>query len=260
MVLVMLLYEKKGAVGILTVNRPEALNAINSVLLDELYDKVSEIAADESVRCLILTGSGKAFVAGADIGEMKDLSKQEGYEFGMRGHRSFTAVENLEIPVIAAVNGYALGGGCELALCADIRIASERAKFAQPEVGLGITPGFGGTQRLIRTVNRAKAMEMILTARTVSAQEALEMGLVSRVVPGEELMNTALALAEAIAANAPVAVRNAKAAVRRSYARELNEDLEAEAKLFADCFETEDQRMAMTAFVNKTPKTEFKGK
>lgn len=256
----MLLYEKKGAVGILTVNRPEALNAINSVLLDELYDKVSEIAADESVRCLILTGSGKAFVAGADIGEMKDLSKQEGYEFGMRGHRSFTAVENLEIPVIAAVNGYALGGGCELALCADIRIASERAKFAQPEVGLGITPGFGGTQRLIRTVNRAKAMEMILTARTVSAQEALEMGLVSRVVPGEELMNTALALAESIAANAPVAVRNAKAAVRRSYARELNEDLEAEAKLFADCFETEDQRMAMTAFVNKTPKTEFKGK
>ena len=256
----MLLYEKKGAVGILTVNRPEALNAINSALLDELYDKVSEIAADESVRCLILTGSGKAFVAGADIGEMKDLSKQEGYEFGMRGHRSFTAVENLEIPVIAAVNGYALGGGCELALCSDIRIASERAKFAQPEVGLGITPGFGGTQRLIRTVNRAKAMEMILTARTVSAQEALEMGLVSRVVPGEELMNTALALAEAIAANAPVAVRNAKAAVRRSYARELNEDLEAEAKLFADCFETEDQRMAMTAFVNKTPKTEFKGK
>lgn len=260
MVLAMLLYEKKGAVGILTVNRPEALNAINSALLDELYDKVSEIAADESVRCLILTGSGKAFVAGADIGEMKDLSKQEGYEFGMRGHRSFTAVENLEIPVIAAVNGYALGGGCELALCADIRIASERAKFAQPEVGLGITPGFGGTQRLIRTVNRAKAMEMILTARTVSAQEALEMGLVSRVVPGEELMNTALALAESIAANAPVAVRNAKAAVRRSYARELNEDLEAEAKLFADCFETEDQRMAMTAFVNKTPKTEFKGK
>lgn len=256
----MLLYEKKGAVGILTVNRPEALNAINSALLDELYDKVSEIAADESVRCLILTGSGKAFVAGADIGEMKDLSKQEGYEFGMRGHRSFTAVENLEIPVIAAVNGYALGGGCELALCADIRIASERAKFAQPEVGLGITPGFGGTQRLIRTVNRAKAMEMILTARTVSAQEALEMGLVSRVVPGEELMNTALALAESIAANAPVAVRKAKAAVRRSYARELNEDLEAEAKLFADCFETEDQRMAMTAFVNKTPKTEFKGK
>ena len=256
----MLLYEKKGAVGILTVNRPEALNAINSALLDELYDKVSEIAADESVRCLILTGSGKAFVAGADIGEMKDLSKQEGYEFGMRGHRSFTAVENLEIPVIAAVNGYALGGGCELALCADIRIASERATFAQPEVGLGITPGFGGTQRLIRTVNRAKAMEMILTARIVSAQEALEMGLVSRVVPGEELMNTALALAESIAANAPVAVRNAKAAVRRSYARELNEDLEAEAKLFADCFETEDQRMAMTAFVNKTPKTEFKGK
>ena len=256
----MLLYEKKGAVGILTVNRPEALNAIDSALLDELYDKVSEIAADESVRCLILTGSGKAFVAGADIGEMKDLSKQEGYEFGMRGHRSFTAVENLEIPVIAAVNGYALGGGCELALCADIRIASERAKFAQPEVGLGITPGFGGTQRLIRTVNRAKAMEMILTARTVSAQEALEMGLVSRVVPGEELMNTALALAESIAANAPVAVRNAKAAVRRSYARELDEDLEAEAKLFADCFETEDQRMAMTAFVNKTPKTEFKGK
>lgn len=256
----MLLYEKKGAVGILTVNRPEALNAINSALLDELYDKVGEIAADESLRCLILTGSGKAFVAGADIGEMKDLSKREGYEFAVRGHRSFTAVEDLEIPVIAAVNGYALGGGCELALCADIRIASERAKFAQPEVGLGITPGFGGTQRFIRTVNRAKAMEMILTARTVSAQEALEMGLVSRVVPSEELMDTALALAESIAANAPIAVRSAKAAVKRSYARELNEDLEAEARLFADCFETEDRRMAMTAFVNKTPKAEFKGR
>lgn len=256
----MLLYEKKGAVGVLTINRPEALNAINSALLDALSIKAGEIASDAGVRCLIITGSGKAFAAGADIGEMKGLSREQAYEFGMRGHSCFSALEGLEIPVIAAVNGYALGGGCELALCADIRIAAERARFGQPEVGLGITPGFGGTQRLTRTINRAAAMEMILSARTFSAQEALAIGLVSRVVPGEELMPAAMELAEAIAANAPIAVRAAKKAMRRSYERELASDLEAEAALFASCFETEDQRMAMTAFVNKTQKAEFLGR
>ncbi len=256
----MILFEKKGFVGVLTISRPEALNALNSATLDELYARCEEIKNDPELRCLIITGAGKAFVAGADIAEMRGLTKAEGYEFGMRGHRAFSALENLEIPVIAAVNGYALGGGCELALCADIRIASERAKFGQPEVGLGITPGFGGTQRLVRTVNRAVAMGMILTGKVINAEKALEIGLVTKVVPGEQLMDEAMAIANAIAQNAPIAVRNAKKAMRRRYLDALDADLEAEAKLFGDCFETEDQQMAMTAFVEKTEKKPFTGK
>lgn len=256
----MLLYEKAGNIGILTINRPEALNALNSALLDCLYEKVTEIAHDTELRCLIVTGAGKAFVAGADISEMKDLSRPEAFAFGMHGHKAFCALENLAVPVIAAVNGYALGGGCELSLCADIRIASEKAKFGQPEVGLGIIPGFGGTQRLTRTVNRAYAADLILSARTVSAAEALPMGLVSRVVPPEELMNEAMKLAEMIAANAPIAVRAAKKAMRIRYMNSLDNDLAAEAELFGSCFETQDQQMAMTAFVSKTKKDEFTGK
>lgn len=256
----MILFEKKDNIGILTIDRAKALNAINSEMLNELYDAAQNIAKDPELRCLIITGAGKAFVAGADIAEMKDLSKQEGLEFGRRGHRAFCAIENLEIPVIAAVNGFALGGGCELALCADIRIASEKAKFGQPEVGLGITPGFGGTQRLMRTVNRAHAIGMILTGKIISAEKALEIGLVTKVVPPEQLMDEAMAIASAIAANAPIAVRNAKKAMRLRYLDSMNEDLEAEARLFGDCFETEDQRMAMTAFVEKTEKAPFKGK
>lgn len=256
----MILFEKKDNIGILTIDRAKALNAINSEMLNELYDAAQNIAKDPELRCLIITGAGKAFVAGADIAEMKDLSKQEGLEFGRRGHRAFCAIENLEIPVIAAVNGFALGGGCELALCADIRIASEKAKFGQPEVGLGITPGFGGTQRLMRTVNRAHAIGMILTGKIINAEKALEIGLVTKVVPPEQLMDEAMAIASAIAANAPIAVRNAKKAMRLRYLDSMNEDLEAEARLFGDCFETEDQRMAMTAFVEKTEKAPFKGK
>lgn len=256
----MIRFEKKGHIGILTIDRPEALNALNSATLDELYETAESIRRDEEVRCLIVTGAGKAFVAGADISEMRSLTREEAVEFGRRGHRAFCALESLEIPVIAAVNGYALGGGCELALCADIRIASEKAKFGQPEVGLGITPGFGGTQRLVRTVNRAVAMGMIFTGKVINAQKALEIGLVTKVVPPEQLMDEAMSMAEAIAANAPIAVRNAKKAIRRSYLAELGEDLDAEAKLFGDCFETEDQRMAMTAFVEKTEKAPFTGK
>ncbi len=255
-----IVFEKSGHIGILTINRPEALNAINSDLLDKLFEQITVIAADKELRCLIMTGSGKAFVAGADIGEMSGLSREQSYQFGIKGHKTFCAIEALDIPVIAAVNGYALGGGCELALCADIRIASERAKFAQPEVSLGITPGFGGTQRLVRTISQANAMEMIMTGRTYSAQEAFEMGLVSRVVPGDALMDEAMKLASAIAANAPVAVRASKKAMRIKYDRFLHADLEAEARLFSSCFETEDQRMAMGAFVSKSPKSEFIGK
>ena len=253
-------FEKQGYIGIMTIDRAHALNAINSETLEALYNSANEIAKDEELRCLILTGAGKAFVAGADISEMKDLSHEEAVEFARRGNRAFCALENLEIPIIAAVNGYALGGGCELALCADIRIASEKAKFGQPEVGLGITPGFGGTQRLMRTINRANAMELILTGRIIDANEALRIGLVSKVVEHDSLMDEAMSMAEAIAANAPIAVRNAKKAIRLNYLSDLGEDLEAEAKLFGDCFETEDQRMAMAAFVEKTEKAPFTGR
>ena len=236
----MILFEKKDHIGILTIDRAKALNAINSEMLNELYDAAQNIAKDPELRCLVITGAGKAFVAGADIAEMRGLTKKEGYEFGLRGHRAFCAIENLEIPVIAAVNGFALGGGCELAL--------------------GITPGFGGTQRLMRTVNRAHAIGMILTGKIINAEKALEIGLVTKVVPAESLMDEAMAIASAIAANAPIAVRNAKKAMRIRYLDSMNEDLEAESRLFGECFETEDQVMAMTAFVEKTEKKPFTGK
>lgn len=253
-------YRKDGHIAYITINRPEALNALNSETLDEIQRIAKTLADEDDIRCAVITGAGKAFVAGADIAQMKDLTVQEANAFAMRGHAAFTALEKLPMPLIAAINGYALGGGCELALCADIRIASEKAKFGQPEVGLGITPGFGGTQRLVRTVGTAAAMELILTGKTISADEALRIGLVNRVVAPEMLPDEAAALAKTIAANAPIAVRAAKAAMRRRFNYMLADDLSAEADLFADCFETEDQRMAMTAFVNKTQKNEFTGR
>ena len=256
----MIKLEKQGNIAVLTVSRPEALNALNSQTLDELYDTAVSVRNDEEIRCLIVTGEGKAFVAGADIGEMQGLSAEEGRLFGLKGHRAFCAIEALPIPVIAAVNGFALGGGCELALCADIRLASEKARFGQPETGLGITPGFGGTQRLPRTVGVSKAMELILTAKMIKADEALEIGLVDRVYPPEQLMEEAIALANTIAANAPVAVRNAKAAIRRFTGANLAWDLGFEADMFGACFATEDQKNAMQAFLDKADKPVFTGK
>ncbi|MBQ4341547.1 MAG: enoyl-CoA hydratase/isomerase family protein [Clostridia bacterium] len=253
----MIRFEKQGHIGILTVSRPEALNALNSEALDGLLSTVQKIADDISVRALIVTGEGKAFVAGADIAEMKDLDADAGRGFGLRGQAALSAVEALPMPVIAAVNGYALGGGCELALCADIRIASEKARFGQPEVGLGITPGFGGTQRLPRVIGVSKAMDLILTGRTVKADEALAMGLVDRVVPPDELMPEALKLAGLIAANAPFAVRASKRAIRRFTDAGQTEGLLYEAEMFGECFATNGQKMAMEAFVNKAPKDEF---
>lgn len=255
----MIKLEKQGSIAILTVSRPEALNALNSRTLDELYETAVAVRSDDEIRCLIVTGEGKAFVAGADIAEMQNLSAEEGRLFGLKGHRAFCAIEALPIPVIAAVNGFALGGGCELALCADIRLASSKAKFGQPETGLGITPGFGGTQRLPRTVGVSKAMELILTAKMIKADEALAIGLVDRVCEPEQLMDEAIALANTIAANAPVAVRNAKAAIRRFTGATLAWDLGFEADMFGACFATEDQKNAMKAFVEKTDKPEFKG-
>lgn len=254
-----LLLEKRGHVGILTINRPEAYNALNTAVLAEIGAVADEVRQDPEIRALVVTGAGKAFVAGADISEMMDLDEAGAAAFAQAGHDAFGKLDDLPIPVIAAINGFALGGGLELALCCDIRVASEKAKLGQPEVTLGITPGFGGTQRLPRAVGASNAMMLILTGTPVTAQEALGMGLVSAVYPGENLMEAALALAGTIAANAPIAVRASKNAISIGLDRFLTNDLEWETRLFSECFTTSDQRMAMRAFVEKKPKSEFKG-
>ena len=252
--------EAKGPIGILTMNRPEALNALNEQVLRDLDAARDQAAAQDDILVLVLTGAGRSFVAGADIAQMKDLSPMEAKRFGLFGNGVFLKLENFPKPVIAAVNGFALGGGCELAMSCDIRVASEKAKFGQPEVGLGITPGFGGTQRLARIVGTSNAMELILTAKTISAAQAQEMGLVSHVYPPEELMDKALELAQAIAANAQVAVRESKAAIRRGLQTDMATGAAFEAEAFALCFATEDQKDAMTAFVNKEKVTGFKNR
>ena len=252
--------EAKGPIGILTMNRPEALNALNEQVLRDLDAALDQAAAQDDILVLVLTGAGRSFVAGADIAQMKDLSPMEAKRFGLFGNGVFLKLENFPKPVIAAVNGFALGGGCELAMSCDIRVASEKAKFGQPEVGLGITPGFGGTQRLARIVGTSNAMELILTAKTISAAQAQEMGLVSHVYPPEELMDKALELAQAIAANAQVAVRESKAAIRRGLQTDMATGTAFEAEAFALCFSTEDQKDAMTAFVNKEKVTGFKNR
>lgn len=208
-----ILYEVDGAVATITINRPKALNALNSQVLDEL-DKTLDAIDLDTVRCVILTGAGdKSFVAGADIGEMSTLTKAEGEAFGKKGNDVFRKLETLPIPVIAAVNGFALGGGCEISMSCDIRICSENAMFGQPEAGLGITPGFGGTQRLARTVGVGMAKQLIYTARNIKADEAYRIGLVNAVYPQEELMEQAKKMASTIAKNAPIAVRNCKKAI-----------------------------------------------
>lgn len=253
------IFEKRNNIGILTINRPKAFNALNSDVLRELCDAADMIEADADVRVLVVTGAGKAFVAGADIAEMSELSAQEAKEFCMKGQAALSRLEGLEIPVIAAINGYALGGGCELALCCDIRLASEKAKMGQPETGLGITPGFGGTQRLPRVIGVPYAMQLILTGAQIDAQEAKRIGLVNEVYPAEKLMDKTLEMANRIVENAPVAIRQAKAAIRQRTRRRLSQELEYEADAFASCFNTNDQKMAMRAFVNKEKRDEFKG-
>ncbi|MGM9941021.1 MAG: enoyl-CoA hydratase-related protein [Bulleidia sp.] len=244
-------YEVKGAVGIVTINRPKALNALNSEVLNDL-EAVFDGIDQETVRCVVLTGAGdKSFVAGADIGEMSTLTKAEGEAFGKKGNDVFRKIETFPLPVIAAVNGFALGGGNELAMSCDFRICSENAVFGQPEVGLGITPGFGGTQRLARLVGAGYAKQMIYTARNIKADEALRIGLVNQVVPFEELMPTAEKLASIIAGNAPIAVRNCKKAVNDGIEVDTDNALVVEEKLFGDCFETEDQKEGMANFLRK---------
>ena len=252
--------EQKGAVGLITMNRPEALNALNDQVIRELDAVLDQVEEREDILVAVLTGAGWAFVAGADIGQMSQLTAAQAKEFGVLGNRVFLKLEQLTKPTIAAVNGFALGGGCELAMACDIRLASARAKFGQPETGLGITPGFGGTQRLPRIVGTARAMELIFTAKNISAAEALEIGLVTHVYPPEELLDKAMELAEAIAANAQVAVRQSKAAIRRGLQTDMATGAAYESEAFALCFATEDQKDAMRAFLNKEKLDGFKNR
>ena len=247
-----ILFEKKGNIAIAAIHRPKALNALNSEVLSDLNTLAEVVSADPEIRVLIITGSGeKAFVAGADIGEMSTLSKAEGEAFGKKGNDVFRRFETLPIPVIAAVNGYALGGGCELAMACDIRICAETAVFGQPETGLGITPGFGGTQRLARLVGPGMAKQLIYSARSIKADEALRIGLVNAVYPAEELLPAAEKLAETIAKNAPIAVRACKKAINEGLEVPMDEAIVIEEKLFGSCFETADQKEGMGAFLEK---------
>lgn len=254
------LYEVNGQVGTITINREKALNALNSAVLDELNAVLDGVDLDQ-VRCLILTGAGtKSFVAGADIGEMSTLTKAEGEAFGKKGNDVFRKLETFPIPVIAAVNGFALGGGCEISMSCDIRICSENAVFGQPEVGLGITPGFGGTQRLVRAIGTGKAKEMIYTGSNIKAEEAYRIGLVNAVYPQGDLMAAAMKLANKIASNAPIAVQNCKRAITEGYLSDMGHAAEVEEKWFGDCFETEDQQEGMAAFLEKRKVEGFKNR
>lgn len=245
-------------IAVVAISAPKSLNALNSTIIDELTDYVSHI--DEEIRVLILTGDGeKSFVAGADISEMAGLDRLQGHAFGKAGADLFRMIETLPIPVIAAVNGFALGGGCELAMACDIRLASNKAKFGQPEVGLGIIPGFSGTVRLARLVGMGLAKELIYTGKVIRADEALRIGLVNALYEPEELMNAAMEMAQKIAANAPIAIRYAKTCINNEWDLSADEAVAFETEYFGRCFDTEDQKEGMKAFLNKE-KVEFKNR
>ncbi len=263
--------EKKGMYAVLTIDRQSALNALNSSVLDELAEAFKSIDLNE-IRAVVLTGAGeKSFVAGADIGEMNTLSVKEGEAFGKKGNDVFRMIETFPIPVIAAVNGFALGGGCELSMSCDIRICSENAVFGQPETGLGITPGFGGTQRLARIIGPGMAKQLIYTAKNIKADEALRIGLVNKVVEAEKdesgnvvksaavkVVEEAEKMAGIIAANAPIAVRNCKKAINDGLETDMDKAIVIEEKLFGACFETEDQKAGMGNFLEKDKEKKLK--
>ena len=255
-----LLYEKRDGIGYVTVNRPDKLNALNRKVMEELHDCFQKLQKDDEAKAVILTGAGeKAFVAGADIGELAVQSPVQGKETSARGQQILDFVENLEKPVIAAVNGYALGGGCELALACTLRVASENARFGQPEVKLGIIPGYAGTQRLARLVGRGRALEIILTGEPITAQEAYRIGLVNQVVAAKDLMATAENLARKIMANAPLAVKFALEAVQRGAQMTQQDGQLLEATLFGLCCTTADMKEGTRAFLEKRP-AKFTGK
>ncbi|MGB8329268.1 MAG: enoyl-CoA hydratase-related protein [Polyangiales bacterium] len=246
---------RHGHVSTLTINRPDKLNALSREVLSDLGTAVRALAADQEVRAAVITGTGKAFVAGADIGAMRSMSEAEGREFGELGHGVFEAVEHLHCPVIAAVNGFALGGGCELALACDFIYASSKAKFGQPEVGLGIIPGFGGTQRLPRRVGAALARELIYSGKMIGADDALRIGLANAVFEPEELLGAAAEMAAEIASKGPLAVAAAKRLIRDGADLPLPQANRLELAAFTEAFATEDQSEGMGAFLEKRPPT-----
>ena len=256
-----ILLEKKSLYAVATINRPKALNALNSEVLSDLDELVQTVSADADIRALVITGSGeKAFVAGADIGEMSTLTPAEGEAFGKHGNDVFRKLETLPIPTIAAINGFALGGGCELSMSCDIRICADTAVFGQPEAGLGITPGFGGTQRLARLVGPGMAKQLIYTAKNIKADEAYRIGLVNAVYPLDELMPAAEKMAETIAKNAPIAVRACKKAINEGLEEKMDDAVVIEEKLFGSCFKTTDQIEGMSAFLEKRKHEPYQNK
>ena len=253
-------FEVQDSIGVLTVNRPKVLNALNRETMQELHDLAGKIAGDKTVGVVIITGSGdKAFVAGADISQMQSMSALEGRQWGRFSQNVFNAIENLPQPVIAAVNGYALGGGCELAMCCDMRIASEKAKFGQPEVLLGVVPGFAGTQRLPRLIGKGRAKELLFTGNQIDAAEAYRIGLVNAVVPADQLMEEAKKWAKIILSRGPVAVQLCKAAVNEGLDMDFESGQAYESEVFGLCFATEDQKEGMAAFLEKRT-SRFSGK
>ena len=250
--------ERNEGITLMKISAPKSLNALNSTILKEIDDFIGSL--DATARVLIITGDGeKSFVAGADISEMAHLDEPQGFEFGRLGAQVFRRIETLPIPVIAAVNGFALGGGCELAMSCDIRIASNKAKFGQPEVGLGIIPGFSGTYRLPKLIGQGYAKEMIYTGKVIRADEALRIGLVNAVYEPEELMDKAMEMAQMMLKNAPVAISLAKQSINEGYDLDADGAIGLENKLFGKCFATSDQKEGMDAFLNKR-KAAFTGK
>lgn len=254
-----LLYECEDGIALITMNRPEAMNAFNAATLGELAAVLATAEEDPAVKVVVITGAGKAFVAGADIAMNKDLEPIEGREVSLRGHRLFSKIENLGKPVIAAVNGYALGGGCELAMACDIRVASEKAKFGLPEVGLGIIPGWGGTQRLPRLIGKGRAKYYAMTAEMFDAAEAYRIGLVNKVVAAEELLPAARQIAAVLMGKGPVAVRLVKAAINNGLKMDLDSALAYEVETYTASFSCEDRTEGMAAFLEKRP-AKFQGR
>lgn len=244
------LFERRGTTGLVTIHRPEALNALNVAVIEQLTAVLRDHGHDEGLRALVLTGAGKSFVAGADIAQMKDYTPAQAEAFSHRSAVLADVIEALPVPIIAAVNGFALGGGCELAMCCDMVFAGPKAKFGQPEVNLGVIPGFGGTQRLVRRVGISVAMDLCLTGRMIRAEEAVRIGLASRAVDGD-VVDEALSAADEIAKKGPFAIRMVRRAILENADADLRTGLAAERSLFALCFATADQKEGMAAFLEK---------